>query len=224
MADKKDEQSVDNPMEESVEEVAARVQKAEAKIFENIDTDPMTRVVALESINAFRGWFSLHIINPFIDPINPPLIHMPDSLEDAAHEAEFVYPIIDTGDMLAASKAEDMFTAGFSMCKLYYTIEKIIWLLVERLKSGGIIGDEGSSEGQEVQIAIHGYQSALRYAFASIINLPANVVIVNFDPGSWGEDYLAVVSKLAEKGYGYPDESPRDVFRKHPGPAKKQPG
>ncbi|MCC5791250.1 MAG: virulence factor [Legionellaceae bacterium] len=187
---------------------------AQEDIAAELDNDPMLRVVALDSINAFRAWFSLHVISPYIEPIRPSIIHMPDSLEDREQEAEHVYPIIDTGDSLATSKAEEMFHAGFSHCKLYYTIEKMLWLLHERLRSGGI----GSED--EVQIAIHGYQSAIRYAFASVINMQENILILNFDPGNWGEQYLEVIKRMAQN-YGFPAASPRDMFRKGHGQSKR---
>jgi hypothetical protein len=41
------------------------------------------------------------------------------------------------------------------------------------------------------------------------------VAMTNFDPGPWGERYLEMVKRLADKGYGYPPESPRDIYR-HP--------
>ena len=146
--------------------------------------------------------FRLYIISPTIDVISPPLILLPDS-----EEYEFVYTIHDHGYMLCTSKGEDMYSAGKSMCKLFYTIEKIIFMLVERLKTGG------TSAETEVQVAFGGHELAQRKGFESIINLSYNVVVTNFDPGPWGERYLQVVKRLAEKGYGYPAEAPRDSYR-----------
>ena len=105
-----------------------------------------------------------------------------------------------------------MYSAGMSMCKLYYTIEKIIFLLVERLKTGGV------STETEVQVAFSGHELAQRKAFEIIINLNHNVVVTNFDPGIWGERYLQTVKRLADKGYGYPLEAPRDSFRQSHNP------
>jgi hypothetical protein len=79
--------------------------------------------------------------------------------------------------------------------------------LVERLKAGGVATDT------EVQIAFGGHELAQRKGFESIINLSYNVVVTNFDPGPWGERYLQIVKRLADKGYGYPPESPRDTYR-----------
>lgn len=149
--------------------------------------------------------FSIHIINPTIERYNAPIIHKPEKINE--NEFEFVYDICDWGDILATSKGVQGFEAGRSMCKMNYTIEKIIYLLIERLRSGGI------DESTEVEIAFDGHLISQRYAFASIINLEENVVVVNFDPGRWGEVYLETLSRLSERGYGYPAGSPRDIYR-----------
>ncbi len=150
--------------------------------------------------------FQLYIVSPTIEAISPPLLIPPDHIVES-NELEFVYTIQDSGYMLCTSKSEEMYSAGMAMCKLYYTIEKMIFLLVERLKSGGI-GTE-----VEVQVAFGGHELAQRKGFESIINLSYNVVVTNFDPGTWGERYLQVVKRLADKGYGYPPEAPRDGYR-----------
>ncbi|QDP73520.1 virulence factor [Legionella israelensis] len=156
--------------------------------------------------------FHLYIVTPSIDPITPPLIVKPEQLGSEG-EQEFVYDIHDHGHKLSTSKSADMFSAGMSMCKLYYTIEKMISMLVDRLKSGGIDPET------EVQVAFHGHELAQRKAFESIINLSYNVVVTNFNPGVWGERYLETVKRLADKGYGYPPEAPRDSYKQHHGAA-----
>ncbi|MDP3268388.1 MAG: virulence factor [Legionella sp.] len=150
--------------------------------------------------------FHLYVISPHIPSITPPIILMPEHLTNS-NELEFVYPIHDYGSRLSCAKSEDMFSAGMSMCKLYYTIEKMIHLLVERLKAGGIDVET------EVQVAFGGHELAQRKAFESIINLSYNVVVTNFDPGTWGERYLETVKRVADKGYGYPSEAPRETYR-----------
>lgn len=149
--------------------------------------------------------FHLYIISPHIESIAPAIVHEPESI--STDEKEFVYSIHDTGDKLSTSKGEEMFSAGKSMCKLYFTIEKMIALLVERLKSGGI------EASQEVQIAFGGHLMAERKAFESVINLSYNVVVTNFDPGEWGERYLHNVKRISDKGYGYPTEAPRYPYK-----------
>ena len=150
--------------------------------------------------------FQLFIINPTIEVISPPLIIPPEPLQDS-EELEFVYTIHDHGYKLCTSKAEVMFSAGMSMCRLYFTIEKMIFLLVERLKTSG------TTTETEVQVAFGGHELAQRKGFESIINLSYNVVVTNFDPGPWGERYLQIVKRLADSGYGYPPEAPRDIYR-----------
>jgi hypothetical protein len=152
--------------------------------------------------------FELIIVTPTIDEIVPPLILNPEIISNAnslTEEREFVYAIHDYGNKMIASKGMDM--SGMSMCKLFYTIEKMIYLLIERLKSGGIDSEE------EVQVAFAGHEIAQRKAFESVINLNYNVVVTNFDPGAWGEKYLKNVKRIADKGYGYPSETPRTIFR-----------
>lgn len=168
--------------------------------------DPIAMVQHVYQLWWHWGNFELYIISPTIEPIQPPVIIEPE-LIPGTNEYEFVYPIHDFGFKLTTSKASEMYSAGMSMCKLYYTIEKMILLLIERLKDGGI------STETEVQIAFGGHELAQRKAFESVINLSYNVVVSNFDPGLWGEKYLRIVKEMADK-YGYPAESPRDIFRR----------
>lgn len=172
--------------------------------------DEADRLVDIAEIANRLEWrwasFELYVISPSIPGITPPVVIPPEPL-DSGTGFEFVYPIHDYGFKLAASKADDMLTAGMSMCKLYYTIEKIIFLLIDRLKSGGISTDT------EVQVSFAGFVLAQRKAFESIINLSYNVVVTNFEPGNWGEKYLQTIKRLADKGYGYPPGAPRDIFR-----------
>ncbi|KTD14614.1 virulence protein LvgA [Legionella gratiana] len=149
--------------------------------------------------------FQLYIVSPFIDIISPPAIIKPELIPDT-DEYEFVYPIHDAGSKLSTSKSVDMLSAGMSMYKLYMTIEKMIYLLVERLKNEGITTET------EVQVSFGGHLLAQRKAFESIINLAYNVVVTNFDPGEWGERYLQIVKQNADK-YGYPPEAPRDTYK-----------
>lgn len=182
------------------------------KLLAETEVDP---VVLIEQVwQLWWRWadFEIFIVSPTIDVISPPLIIEPETLPNS-EEREFVYPIHDYGFKLNTSKATDMYTAGMSNCKLYYTIEKMIYLLVERLKTGGI------SPETEVQVSFSGHELAQRKAFESIINLNYNVVVTNFDPGTWGEQYLQIVKRLADKGYGYPPESPRETFRQSHGPS-----
>jgi hypothetical protein len=157
--------------------------------------------------------FHIYLITPTLTRFDSPEVLLPEQLLPESEQCEFVYPIVDLGDQLSTSKGEDGYAAGFSMCKLYSTIEKMVALLIDRLKA------EGVDEKTEVQIALGGHEFAQRKGFESIINLKYNVVVTNFDPGEWGEQYLQNVKQLSEQGYGYPPEAPRDSYR-HPTPGK----
>lgn len=148
----------------------------------------------------------LSIDSPQIAPFEAPELIYPEKQADS-DKTEPVYTIADYGNKLTTSKGDDMYVAGMSMFKLFSTIEKMIFILVERLKAEGIDSET------EVHISLQGFEMAKRKAFESVINLSYNVVVTNFNPDAWGERYLQVVKILAEKGYGYPPESPRDKYR-----------
>jgi hypothetical protein len=197
-------------LEESFVQMA---EDAREQIMQDNFDDPVLLVERVYQIWWHWSEFELYIINPTIDVISPPLLIIPEKVE-GSDDYEYVYTIHDHGHKLTTSKSEDMYTAGMSMCKLFYTIEKMIFLLVERLKSGGV------DSTIEVQIAFGGHEIAQRKAFESVINLNYNVVVTNFDPGVWGERYLENVKRIADKGYGYPSETPRDGYRQTHGSQK----
>jgi hypothetical protein len=180
------------------------------RIMEEDLNNPVTLVERVYQIWWHWADFHLTIVSPHIDSFNPAILIPPENIE-GSKDIEFVYTIHDYGNKLSTSKAEDMLSAGMSMCKLFYTIEKIIFILVERLKAGGV----GTEE--EVQIIFNGHELAQRKAFESIINLSYNVVVTNFDPGVWGENYLQNVKRVADKGYGYPSEAPRETYKQSHG-------
>ncbi|KTD28061.1 MULTISPECIES: hypothetical protein [Legionella] len=176
----------------------------EGRLEVSIDDDPVALVERVYQLWWHWANFELYVVSPSIPPVFPPIIIEPEVIS-GSNEKEFVYNIHDHGFKLTTSKGEDMYTCGMSMCKLFNTIEKMIHLLIERLKSGGI------DEETEVQVAFGGHMIAQRKAFESVINLTYNVVVTNFDPGEWGENYLRIVKRLADKGYGYPPPAPRET-------------
>jgi hypothetical protein len=123
--------------------------------------DPITLVERVYQIWWHWADFHIHVITPHIDTINPPILIEPQFITD--DEKEFVYPIHDTGSKLSTSKSQDMYLAGKSMCRLFYTIEKMIFILVERLKAGGIDTE------LEVQVAFSGHQIAQRKALNPLL-------------------------------------------------------
>jgi hypothetical protein len=194
------------------EEYVSLAEEARERIMK--DDDPIVLVERIYQLWWRWADFELFILTPTIAAISPPILIEPERTSELP-DGEFVYPIFDHGFKLTTSKAQDMFAAGLSMCKLFYTIEKMIYLLIERLKSGGIDTEK------EVQVTFRGHEIAQRKAFESIINLNYNVIVTNFEPGEWAERYLQTVKRLAKKGYGYPPEAPRDNYRRQIGP---QPG
>jgi hypothetical protein len=152
------------------------------------------------------AYFEIKVVKPIFTGITPPRMLMPEKCS-GTDDIEFVYPICDFGHTLSTSKASDMFSVGMSMCKLNYTIEKMIFILVERLKEGGL------DNNTEVQVMFEGHLLSKRKAFESIINLSQNVLVTNFDPGAWGEQYLENVKRMADKGFGYPQEAPRTHYK-----------
>lgn len=194
----------------SNEELVNALSKAREQLYDDQAFDPVEMAQWVYQLWWRWADFHLFITSPVIEPVSPPII-IPPAQIDEHQTLEFVYPIQDSGYKLSTSKGEALLTAGMSMFKLYMTIEKMIQLLIERLKSGGI------DQETEVQVAFGGHELAQRKAFEIIINLSYNVVVTNFDPGAWGERYLAAVKILADKGYGYPPEAPRDTYRQiHP--------
>lgn len=177
------------------------------------DDDPMAIMQRVHQLWWRWADFSLFVVHPSLTVITPPRVIHPRKIAES-EESEFVYPIHDHGYKLMTSKASEMYSAGLSMCRLYFTIEKMIYLLIERLKAETGDGGEGKTAlDSEVQIAFSGFDGAQRKAFESIINLPYNVIVTNFEPGEWGERYLEIVRRLADKGYGFPAESPRNIFQ-----------
>jgi len=164
------------------------------------DRDLLNQITGVYQIWWNWAHFELTVVSPEVETISPCVIIPPEA-------QEFVYPINDYGHTLSTSKGSEMYSVGMSMCKLFYTIEKMIHILVERFKRDGI------TTSTEVQIAFDGHQLAQRKAFESVINLSYNVVVTNFDPGVWGERYLEIVKRLADRGYGYPAEAPRDTYK-----------
>lgn len=173
------------------------------------DIDILGQVTGIYQIWSNWAYFELELIEPNTLANESVKIVHPEIIQ-GTEETEFVYPIFDYGNRLSTSKASEMYSVGNSMCKLYYTIEKMIHILLERIKEGGLDSPEIES-----QISFDGHQLAQRKAFESIINLNQNVVVTNFDPGEWGEKYLQTIKKLADKGYGYPPEAPRDIFKSY---------
>lgn len=175
------------------------------------DIDLLGQITGVYKIWSNWAYFELSVVEPVLQESEVVKLIPPEPIL-GSDELEFVYPIFDYGNRLSTSKASEMYSVGTSMCKLYYTIEKMIAILLERLKDGGVESPEIES-----QVSFDGHQFAQRKAFESIINLNHNVVVTNFDPGAWGEQYLQIIKRLADLGYGYPPEAPRETYKSFAG-------
>lgn len=182
------------------------------------DFDPMAQAQMVYQLSWRWADFELTVISPSLKTISPPQVLMPEPIS-GTDELEFVYPIVDHGFKFSFSKGEEMFSSGLSMCKSHFTIEKIITLLIERLDA------EGNDAQAETLVALGGHELLQRKCFEVVINLSKhNLVVTNFDPGAWGEEYLLRVKRLVALGYGYPSEAPRTIYRQghHVSPGKSQ--
>lgn len=179
------------------------------------DIDLLGQVSGVYKIWCNWAYFEIEILSPNIEPQDVVTIIQPELVFET-NELEFVYPIFDYGNVLSTSKGSEMYTVGASMCKFYYTIEKMIAILIKKLKDNG-----GNDSEIESEISFDGHQLGQRKAFESVINLNHNVVVTNFDPGEWGEKYLQIIKRLSEKGYGYPPEAPRYNYRSAGGKTSK---
>jgi len=133
----------------------------------------------------------------------------PQPLVEDPSQYEFVYPIFDHGDRLLTSKE---LASGSCMMKMYYTIDKMVNILYEKYVSAG--GRDGGID--EFKIYLDGETLSIRKAFEVIINIPDNWLVMNFEPGNWGSNYLNTLQKLYDKGYNYPEAAPRDYYRHTP--------
>lgn len=142
-----------------------------------------------------------------------PEIYRPESLQESPHTEEFVYPIFDYGDRLISSKGSQTLFSGQSMIKMFYTIDKMITIWYNKIKSLEENGGRKGSPHGEVKVYLDGFDLCLRKAFEVIINLSDNWIVMNYDPGDWGNRYLDILQKLNAKGYSYPPPAPRDYYR-----------
>jgi hypothetical protein len=194
-------------LQAEIDTLKQEVQEAEGAV-NNFDTmDEEDLLDYLYYIWMIWGDFQLYIIEPLVEPIFPPVVIPPKKLEDGT--IEYVFNIHDEGFRLSTSRGQEGIALGNSMLKFYNTIEKMVAVLVERLKTGGI------DDETEVRVAFYGHELGQRKAFESILNLQENVVVTNFDAGDWGERFMNTVLTLVERGYGAPHTSPR---KKYPGP------
>ncbi len=200
-------EETNNTLNEEADALRAEVNEVGVAVnnFKSMDkTDILDYVYYLRMIWAD---FQLYIIEPVIDVIEPTVIIAPKELENG--EMESVFNIHDEGFRLGTSRGDEGLALGHSLLKYYNTIEKMVALLVDRMKTGGIAHET------EVRVAFYGHELGQRKAFESILNLEHNVLVTNFDAGEWADRLMDTVLTLADRGFGLPPASPR---KSYPGP------
>lgn len=148
--------------------------------------------------------FQAMIVSPFVETIFPPILIPPVYNKDT-QAYENVYNIYDHGYSFSTSRGEESALGTTAMGKLYNTIQKIIHLIVQRLKEKA--GGEGAFNPQdEIKVALFGHEFGKRKAFALAMDLEANINIVNFDPRIWGERFINNLKNMIASGRGYPTD------------------
>lgn len=142
--------------------------------------------------------FHLFITKPFVTP-RPVKIVEPGK-DPQSGLPEDVYPIYDYGDVFRTSRGQDI-AKGMRVTRKYLnTVDKIIRLASQRAKE--VEDETGVGEAEpERRVAFRGHEIGQRKGFISAINHDKQMVVVNFEPGEWGERYLSVLDELIKRGY-----------------------
>jgi|GEM_PF-3784171 len=190
-----------NNIEEGYDKVRQEVEMTMQALYDK-DTDLLPEYLYY----LWTVWadFHLYIVLPYVPANHPPVLIKPE-YDQKNRQYENVYPIVDHGYSFSTSRGEEMVTGASAMGKLYNTIKKMIVLMTERLKQHQ--GNEGEGESAfEPKVAIFGHELGKRKAFSLILNLEANVIVTNFEPGEWGERFMKNIREMVEQGYGYPKD------------------
>ena len=139
-----------------------------------------------------------------------PSIYKPEPTIEDEKVKEFVYDIFDFGDRLVASKYDETQPLDANMLKMYFTIEKMITIWSEKIKA---VNDKLDEPINDWVFLIEGHELCKRKVFEVVINNLDNWVIMNFDPGNWGNTFLNGLKLLNDKQFPYPPPSPRDFYR-----------
>jgi hypothetical protein len=169
---------------------------------------------SLAFMKQLYAYIEIKIDDPFFVFKDTPDVIKPEPLQDDPHELELVYPIYDFGDRLTSSKTMDKEIDNHSMLKMFFTIEKMISIMYYKIKHKSTSGGEEKAENL---FYLDGHILCLRKAFEVMINLPDNWVVMNFEPGQWGNNYLATLQRLKNKDFQYPPPAPRDNYRQKVG-------
>lgn len=152
--------------------------------------------------------FQAMIVSPFIEVKEPPVVIKP-AYDKQTQIYESVYDIYDHGYAFSTSRGEESSLGTTAMSKLYRTIQKIIALIMQRMEENGTKGGGTFDPQEEIKLALFGHELGRRKAFALVMDLDANVNIVNFDPRLWGEKFISNLKNMIVTGHGYPPDLKR---------------
>lgn len=211
------------PEEESSEslsqedEIAHELAQVYQSVTSAVNMDEATLMESLYYLWILWADFTVFIDAPGIPKAKEPTFILP-TVDPKTKAVEPVYRIVDWGDRFITSRGEDVGVSTRSTAKFFNTIEKVIGLMLARIKEHMDFeeegGEEGGSAGPEARIVFAGHELGQRKAFESVINLRENVVVTNFDPGAWGQRHLQNIKRISDAGYGLPPQAPRSSWRK----------
>lgn len=173
----------------------------------NQDYNEASYTKALEYLKLAKAYIEIRIEESRFQLRDEPIIIAPAPIEGDESYLEFVYPIHDYGDRLIACKQSDHEFSHQTMSKMYYTIEKMIFIWYEKVKA------LGGGDDQETLVYLDGHKYCMRKAFETIINIPDNWIVMNFDPEAWGHQYLETLNRLRKKNFDFPSSAPREDYK-----------
>ncbi len=193
-----------NILEAGNVDLSAEIIRREYKLSQEARTDAYVLSDYITYLWMIYADFQMMIVSPFVETKEPPVLIQP-AFDEKTQMPENVYAIMDYGYAFRTSRGEEMALGTTAMGKLYNTINKIIKLVMKRLeeKAGGAASFDPQ---KEIKLALSGYELGKRKAFALVMDLEANVNIVNFDPRLWGERFIANLKNMIAMGHGYPSD------------------
>lgn len=161
------------------------------------ELDVYKHITPEDMFNLLRGWanFEIKIVTPTIKKFDPPR-DIPPAYDESIKTKEQVYHIIDYGNILRSSRAEDYPEHNGTLNKMHNTIAKMLIIVSDR-KS-----DDGSTDATakpETVIQISSVEeSCLRFAYETCLG--QKIAISNYEPGLWEENRVMNAVYLIEQG------------------------
>lgn len=154
-------------------------------------------------------WADFHIcvIHPDLDMPAKIAVIAPDH-DEMTGIAERVYPIIDQGYILSASRGDDVLRGSTSTAMFFDTITKMVKILYQRIinkNNGDSDGESGNgsqtNNPETILIAFQGHEIGKRKAYELLMGLDIKVQVTNYLPGKWGALRSATLKEMHGRGY-----------------------